>query len=184
MTGLGYTVPAVLAVTAVCAWELAFLRTGLFRRASYWVAMAIVLAVQIPVDGWLTKLSAPVVRYAPGQMTGLRFPWDIPVEDFLFGFALITAALLLWEHQGRRRAGPGPGRRSRPGRPVPGRPLWRSVEGFDGAKRFRRRLREARFTGVHSETMTGWQRDVVHTFLATAPAGAGAGAAADGEGAR
>ena len=46
--------------------------------------------------------------------------------------------------------------------------LWRSVEGFDGVRRFRRRLREAGFTGVHSETMTGWQRDVVHTFLASA----------------
>ena len=47
--------------------------------------------------------------------------------------------------------------------------LWRSVDNFDGADRFRRRLREAGFTGVHSETMTGWQRDVVHTFLATRP---------------
>ena len=37
-------------------------------------------------------------------MTGLRFPWDIPVEDFLYGFALVTAALLLWERQGRRDA--------------------------------------------------------------------------------
>ena len=32
MTGLGYTVPAVVAVLAVCALELAMLRTGLFRR--------------------------------------------------------------------------------------------------------------------------------------------------------
>jgi ubiquinone/menaquinone biosynthesis C-methylase UbiE len=47
--------------------------------------------------------------------------------------------------------------------------LRRSVAGFDGARRFRRRLRQAGFTGVHSETMTGWQRDVVHTFLASAP---------------
>jgi ubiquinone/menaquinone biosynthesis C-methylase UbiE len=47
--------------------------------------------------------------------------------------------------------------------------LWRSVNGFDGARRFRRRLCEAGLTGVHSETMTGWQRDVVHTFLATRP---------------
>jgi hypothetical protein len=36
-------------------------------------------------------------------MTGLRFPWDIPIEDFLFGFALVTATLLLWEHS---RSGP------------------------------------------------------------------------------
>jgi lycopene cyclase domain-containing protein len=101
VTGFGYTLPAVLAVAAVAAWELAFLRTGLFRRPSYWVAMAIVFAFQILVDGWLTKLYAPVVEYAPRPMTGLRFPWDIPVEDFLFGFALVTAALLLWERQGR-----------------------------------------------------------------------------------
>jgi nitrite reductase/ring-hydroxylating ferredoxin subunit len=59
-----------------------------------------VLAFQIPVDGWLTKLSAPVVEYSSRQVTGLRGPWDIPVEDFLFGFALVTAALLLWERQG------------------------------------------------------------------------------------
>lgn len=377
MTGLGYTVPAVASVAVVCVWELAVLRTGLFRRPSYWAAVAIVLAFQIPVDGWLTKLSAPIVRYAPGQMTGLRFPWDIPIEDFLYGFSLVTAALLLWERVGRwtgrgqlRSTGysvrePGNGERAtvrtigtglrregavlRPGQVVaafdvgapaydrlvganpgyhehlrmsarrmrlpgdgrglrlldagcgtgastaallaaapgaeivaidssgemlfqarakswpssvhfvharmedlaeagvhgpfdgilaaylirnladpdgqlralrdllrPGatlavheysvrdsvraraiwhavcwsviipfgrlvtgdtalyRYLWRSVNDFDGARRFRQRLRDAGFTAVHSETMTGWQRDVVHTFLATAPAGDGA----------
>jgi ubiquinone/menaquinone biosynthesis C-methylase UbiE len=49
------------------------------------------------------------------------------------------------------------------------RHLWRSVLAFDGAKRFRRRLTEAGFTAVHSETVPGWQRDIVHTFLADAP---------------
>ncbi|MFD4193629.1 MULTISPECIES: lycopene cyclase domain-containing protein [Amycolatopsis] len=99
MTGLGYTLPAVLAVIAVCAWELAYLRTGLFRKPAYWISMAIVVGFQIPVDGWLTKLSAPIVLYAPEHTSGLRFPWDIPVEDFLFGFALVTAVLLLWERR-------------------------------------------------------------------------------------
>ena len=99
MTGLGYTVPAVAAVVVVGVAELTVLHTGLFRRPAYWVAMVIVLAFQIPVDGWLTKLSAPVVLYNRAQTTGLRFPWDIPVEDFLYGFALVTAALLLWERQ-------------------------------------------------------------------------------------
>jgi ubiquinone/menaquinone biosynthesis C-methylase UbiE len=47
------------------------------------------------------------------------------------------------------------------------RHLWRSVCAFDGAGRFRGRLRQAGFTGVRGETMTGWQRDVVHTFLAS-----------------
>jgi lycopene cyclase domain-containing protein len=116
MTGLGYTLPAVLAVAVVAAWELAFLRTGLFRRPSYWVAMAIVFAFQILADGWLTKLSAPVVEYAPRPMTGLRFPWDIPVEDFLFGFALVTAPLLLWERQGCQGCQGHQGRRAARGR--------------------------------------------------------------------
>ncbi|KDO11162.1 lycopene cyclase [Amycolatopsis mediterranei] len=101
----GYTVPAVAAVLAVVAAELLVLRTGLFRRAAYWVTMVIVVAFQVPVDGWLTKLSAPVVRYAPGGITGWRFPWDIPVEDFLFGYALVTAVLLLWERGKSREDG-------------------------------------------------------------------------------
>lgn len=100
--GLGYTVPAIASVLAVCALEVALLRTGLFRRPAYWVSMAIVLGFQIPVDGWLTKRSAPIVIYNQRQTSGVRFPFDIPVEDFLFGFALVTAVLLLWE---RHRAG-------------------------------------------------------------------------------
>ncbi|OBH37881.1 lycopene cyclase [Mycobacterium intracellulare] len=103
MSGLGYTLPAALAVFAVCALELAVLRTGLFRRPAYWLSMVIVLGFQIPVDGWLTKLSSPIVVYDDRQLSGVRFPFDIPVEDFLFGFALVTAVLLLWERQRARR---------------------------------------------------------------------------------
>ena len=57
------------------------------------------MGFQIPVDGWLTKLSAPIVLYNEQHTTGVRFPFDIPIEDFLFGFALVTAALLLWERR-------------------------------------------------------------------------------------
>ncbi|AYE95021.1 MULTISPECIES: lycopene cyclase domain-containing protein [Mycobacterium] len=103
MTGLGYTVPAVVSVLAVCALEFTVLRTGLFRKLAYWLSMVIVLGFQVPVDGWLTKLSAPVVIYDERQTSGLRFPFDIPVEDFLFGFALVTGVLLLWEYQRVRR---------------------------------------------------------------------------------
>jgi lycopene cyclase domain-containing protein len=103
MTGLGYTLPSVVAVIAVVVAELAVWRTGLFRRPAYWLSMLIVIGFQIPVDGWLTKLSAPVVIYTQTQTSGIRFPLDIPVEDFLFGFALVTAVLLLWERQRERR---------------------------------------------------------------------------------
>jgi lycopene cyclase domain-containing protein len=103
MTGLGYTVPAVVAVLAVGALELTVLRTGLFRRPAYWLSMLIVLGFQILVDGWLTKLSAPIVVYDNRQTSGIRFPFDIPIEDFFFGFALVTGVLLLWERQRERR---------------------------------------------------------------------------------
>jgi lycopene cyclase domain-containing protein len=103
MTGLGYTVPAVVAALAVGALELTVLRTGLFRRAAYWLSMLIVIGFQILVDGWLTKLSAPIVVYDNRQTSGIRFPRDIPIEDFFFGFALVTAVLLLWERQRERR---------------------------------------------------------------------------------
>jgi len=64
--------------------------------------MVIVLAFQILVDGWLTKLSAPIVIYDDRHTTGVRFPFDIPVEDFLFGWAMVTAVLLLWERRRKR----------------------------------------------------------------------------------
>jgi lycopene cyclase domain-containing protein len=93
---IGYTLPAVVSVPVVVAIELWWLRTGLFRRPAYWITMVIVFAFQIPVDGVLTKLPEPVVRYDPDQLSGLRFPFDIPVEDYLFGFSLVTLTLLLW----------------------------------------------------------------------------------------
>ncbi len=103
MNGLGYTAPAVLAVVAVGGLELIVLRTKLFRRPGYWLSMLIVIGFQILVDGWLTKLSDPIVVYDHRQTSGIRFPFDIPVEDFLFGFALVTAVLLLWERQREHR---------------------------------------------------------------------------------
>jgi ubiquinone/menaquinone biosynthesis C-methylase UbiE len=49
------------------------------------------------------------------------------------------------------------------------RHLWRSVLTFDGVRQFRRRLRDAGFTAVHSETMPGWETNIAHTFLGDAP---------------
>lgn len=92
-----YLLAAAAAVVVVLLLELCVLRTGLFKRPAYWVTMPIVLGFQVPVDGWLTKLDAPVVLYADWAISGLRVPWDIPVEDFLYGFAMVTAVLLLWE---------------------------------------------------------------------------------------
>lgn len=92
----GYTAAAVVAVAAVVAHELVVRRSGVFGWRPYWLAMGVCVSFMVPVDGWLTKLSAPIVRYDPGAHVLGRFPWDIPVEDFLFGFALLTTVLARW----------------------------------------------------------------------------------------
>ena len=101
MTGLGYTVPAVVSALSVGALELAVLHTGLFRRPAYWLSMLIVIGFQILTDGWLTKRSAPIVVYDDRHTSGIRFPFDIPIEDFAYGFALVTLTMLLWDRAGR-----------------------------------------------------------------------------------
>lgn len=96
-----YTVWALVAAVAAVLIEVVWARTGLFRKPAYWITLAITWGFQIPVDGWLTKLSAPVVIYNRHEFSGLRFPWDIPVEDFVYGFALVTLVLTLWTRSSR-----------------------------------------------------------------------------------
>lgn len=99
-----YTWASVAGAVAVVLAELLWLRTGIFLKATYWIAYGIIVFFQVLVDGWLTKLSAPIVLYNPEMNTGWRAPWDIPVEDYVFGFALVTLPIILWERAGRRRA--------------------------------------------------------------------------------
>jgi lycopene cyclase domain-containing protein len=109
----GYSALTLAAVGLVVLYELCLARTGVFRRGSFWLTMAIVWGFQVLVDGWLTKLTAPVVIYDPGSFSGLRLFFDSPVEDFGFGFALVALTIILWEQAGRRpgrRSGETPGR--------------------------------------------------------------------------
>jgi lycopene cyclase domain-containing protein len=91
---------AVVAAVAVVAVELVWFRTGLFRQRAYWMAMAIVFAFMIPVDGWLTKIPDTIVIYDPDDVSGWRPIWDILAEEYAYAFALITLVLLCWERAG------------------------------------------------------------------------------------
>lgn len=95
-----YTILAVVSVVLMVAAERLWFRTGIFGRSQYWLAMAIIYFFHVLVDGWLTKLSDPIVIYDPDQHTGIRFPWDIPVEDYLFGFTMVTLTMVLWIRAG------------------------------------------------------------------------------------
>lgn len=48
--------------------------------------------------------------------------------------------------------------------------LWRSVRTFDSVDEFTARLHRAGFVDVDVQTVSGWQRGILHTFHASAPA--------------
>lgn len=99
-----YPALSIVAVVVVLGVELLVLRTGLLRQRTYWIAMAIVYFFMILVDGWLTKLSAPIVIYDPDDVSGWRPIWDILAEEYLYAWALLTLVLVCWEHAGRDEA--------------------------------------------------------------------------------
>ena len=98
-----YTVLTVLGMAAAAAVDLRVLRTRLLGTSTFWMSLGIMWFFQIFVDGWLTKLSSPIVRYDPDQFSGIRLFFDSPVEDFGFGFAMILLTLSTWQWLGARR---------------------------------------------------------------------------------
>ncbi|HET6878437.1 MAG TPA: lycopene cyclase domain-containing protein [Jatrophihabitans sp.] len=96
-----YTVAALVGVAAAVGVDLLLTRTRLLLTRTFWVAYAIVLFFQLVVNGLLTGLR--IVRYDPAQILGPRLAFA-PVEDLLFGFAMILFTLSLWVSAGRRDA--------------------------------------------------------------------------------
>ncbi len=97
-----YPTLALLAAALAVALELLVLRTGIFTKVAYWLALAISLAFMIPVDGWLTKLSAPIVLYRDADVSGIRPIWSILLEEYAYAFALLTIVIALWVRAGER----------------------------------------------------------------------------------
>ncbi len=96
-----YTLIAACSVLAVLVVEFAILRTGILRTAQFWLTMLIVWGFQVLVDGWLTKADGTIVLYDDSQNSGVRVGWNSPIEDFAFGFSMVTLTLLLWHRQTR-----------------------------------------------------------------------------------
>lgn len=94
-----YTAAAALGAVGAVGLDLMVLRTRLLTRRAFWVTYAIVVAFQLVVNGLLTGLD--VVRYDPDRIVGVRIVFA-PVEDLLFGFAMIVLTLSGWVRAGRR----------------------------------------------------------------------------------
>ena len=102
-----YTQLAVVAVLAVIAWDLWVLGTRLLTRRVFWMSYPIIVFFQLLTNGVLT--GTRIVRYSGADIIGSTTPTDgpppafgdgrilfAPVEDLMFGFALVllTSTLL------------------------------------------------------------------------------------------
>jgi hypothetical protein len=108
-----YTQLAVLGVLLVLVWDLWVLRTRLVLRQVFWMSYGIIVFFQLLTNGVLTGYR--IVRYSGEVILGSSTPQEgpppafgdgrvlfAPVEDLLFGFALVVLTLTLWVAWGRR----------------------------------------------------------------------------------
>jgi lycopene cyclase domain-containing protein len=102
---VSYTIAALLAAAVAVTLDLLVLRTNLLLTKGFWVADAIVVFFQLIVNGLLTGLR--IVQYDPARIIGWRIAYA-PAEDLVFGFALVTATMCLWEALTQPRPGRAP----------------------------------------------------------------------------
>jgi len=108
-----YTQLAIGSVIVVVLADLWVLRTRMVTRRVFWTAYAIMVFFQLITNGMFTGFG--VVRYDGDAIIGETSPEVgpppfigegriafAPVEDLLFGFALILLTIALWVFWGRR----------------------------------------------------------------------------------
>lgn len=93
-----YTVLALLSALAAIMLDRG-LGTDLLRRGTFWIFLGAMFCFKLLVNGYLTW--RPIVRYGEMYYLGIRLG-TIPVEDFLYGFSLITVSVVMWEYFRRR----------------------------------------------------------------------------------
>jgi lycopene cyclase domain-containing protein len=107
---VSYTALAVLAAVLVVALDRWGARTRLTSSATWWTAYGIIVFFQLLSNGWLT--GRRIVRYDPAAILGTDrvVPFGdgrlvyAPVEDVVFGFALVLTSSVVWVWLGRRYA--------------------------------------------------------------------------------
>ncbi|MGI5148552.1 lycopene cyclase domain-containing protein [Plantactinospora sp. CA-294935] len=95
---MSYTVATLLGVAGAVLADLFVLRTRLLLRPVFWATYPIIVFFQLISNGILTGRG--IVRYAPDEIIGWRLAYA-PVEDLLFGFALVLLTLAVWVRLGR-----------------------------------------------------------------------------------
>jgi lycopene cyclase domain-containing protein len=88
-----YTQLALCAVVIAVTVDLFVVKTALLKRKVFWTSYAIIVGFQLLTNWWLT--SRNIVMYSPDAIIGVRIA-SAPIEDLLFGFALVMGVLINW----------------------------------------------------------------------------------------
>ena len=93
-----YSQIVILAFVSAVALDLFIVKSSLLRRKAFWATYAIILPFQLLTNWWLT--SREIVTYSADAISGLRLA-AAPIEDLVYGFALILSVLSLWIYHGK-----------------------------------------------------------------------------------
>lgn len=108
-----YTAAAVTGVVAAVLLDVYVVRGRVVLGRVFWCTYPIIFGFQLLSNGILTGRG--VVLYNPADIIGLRLVYA-PVEDLMFGFALIVLTLSLWVRLSAASP-PGPDRSGPPAPP-------------------------------------------------------------------
>jgi lycopene cyclase domain-containing protein len=95
-----YTLLAVAGVILAIVVDMLVLKTRLMLSKKFWVFWCVMFVLIFIINGYLTW--RPIVLYGEGYYLGVRL-FTIPIEDFLYGFALLTLNITIWEFYNRKR---------------------------------------------------------------------------------
>ena len=90
---------ALNAVLLAVVLDLFVLKSQMMTRGIFWLTYLLILPFQLLTNWWLT--SRNIVMYSPDAIMGIRI-CSAPLEDLLFGFALVISVMGMWEFWGRR----------------------------------------------------------------------------------
>jgi lycopene cyclase domain-containing protein len=94
---MSYSDLVVLILCLSVLFDAFGLKNSLLTRPAFWASYSIILPFQLITNWWLT--SRNIVMYSPDAIIGYRVA-GAPIEDLLFGFALILNVMGMWEYWG------------------------------------------------------------------------------------
>lgn len=92
-----YTILAIISIFITIAIDN-YTNARILRRKEYYIFLVVIFLFKLLVNGYLTR---HIVMYDSAFFLGIRLG-TIPVEDFLFGFSMVTMTIAFWEYFKKR----------------------------------------------------------------------------------